>query len=108
MKLTSFHIMWDIPEDLPERDHPPLTLPLALKRADYETHDAYEEDVFKRLEESGGYPVVAFVEAKTWTEIQDEIGNPHGVADQEVKKQKKLSRKQKKKMQKASKKKNRK
>jgi len=103
--------MWDLPEDLKEHELPALTLPLMLKRSQYDSQELYEEDVFKRLEELGGFPVVAFVEDVKWNDLN--MGNPHGVkeshADQQdrSKKKKKLSRKQKKKAQKAAKKNNR-
>lgn len=96
MKITNFHVLWDLPEDY--KEEPPLTLPLACHRSQYETQAEYEDDVFKRLEELGGYPVVGFVTDKKWEEVQ---------AEAKAKKKKKLSRKQKKKLQKASKKKNR-
>jgi len=55
--FTKYAVLWDCPEGV----NPPHILPLALKRSQYETEEAYQADVFKRLEDLGGYPVVGFM-----------------------------------------------
>ena len=60
--FTKYYVLWDLPEDLPKSEEPAHMLPLALTRSQYETQDEYEQDVFARLAELGGYPVCGFME----------------------------------------------
>jgi hypothetical protein len=60
--FRKYYPLYDLPEDIKDSDIPAHVLPLALRKDQYETVEAYEADVFKRLEDLSGYPIVGFIE----------------------------------------------